>query len=142
MAYLLNSAYDSVLSTIRRGLIRVLATGPVPQHIAFVMDGNRRYARQRNMAIKQGHTDGFYALRQVRVLPALVWFGSPGVVQMLEICLRLGVKCVTVFAFSIENFKRSEGEVNALMELAESKLLELTKHGCVRLGRPLCSFSV
>lgn len=52
-------------------------------------------------------------------------------VQMLEICLRLGVKCVTVFAFSIENFKRSEGEVNALMELAESKLIELTKHGCV-----------
>jgi ditrans,polycis-polyprenyl diphosphate synthase len=39
------------------------------------------------------------------------------------------VKCVTVFAFSIENFKRSEEEVDALMELAESKLLELTQHG-------------
>lgn len=50
---------------------------------------------------------------------------------MLEICLRLGVKCVTVFAFSIENFKRSEAEVDALMELAETKLLELTKHGYV-----------
>lgn len=48
---------------------------------------------------------------------------------MLEICLRLGVKCVTVFAFSIENFKRSEEEVDALMELAETKLQELTKHG-------------
>ena len=68
MVHLLNSAYDSVSSTFRRGVIRVLAAGPVPQHIAFVMDGNRRYARQRNMAIKQGHTDGFYALRQVRVL--------------------------------------------------------------------------
>ncbi|KAF9645071.1 Di-trans-poly-cis-decaprenylcistransferase [Thelephora ganbajun] len=112
MTSLLNSAYDSLSSTFRRGLIKILAAGPVPQHIAFVMDGNRRYARQRNMAIKQGHTDGFYALR-----------------QMLEICLRLGVKCVTVFAFSIENFKRSEKEVNALMELAETKLLELTKHG-------------
>ena len=50
---------------------------------------------------------------------------------MLEICLRLEVKCVTVFAFSIENFKRSEGEVDALMELAESKLLELSQHGWV-----------
>lgn len=50
---------------------------------------------------------------------------------MLEICLRLEVKCVTVFAFSIENFKRSEGEVDALMELAETKLLELTKNGYV-----------
>jgi len=49
--------------------------------------------------------------------------------QILEICLQLGVKCVTVFAFSIENFKRSEDEVDALMELAESKLLELTEHG-------------
>ena len=62
---LLSSIYDSLLSAFRRGLINVLAAGPVPQHIAFVMDGNRRYARQRNMAIKQGHTDGFYALRQV-----------------------------------------------------------------------------
>ncbi|KAF9789665.1 Di-trans-poly-cis-decaprenylcistransferase [Thelephora terrestris] len=112
MADLLNSAYDSVSSTFRRGLIKVLAAGPVPQHVAFVMDGNRRYARQRNMAIKEGHTNGFYALQQI-----------------LEICLLLGVKCVTVFAFSIENFKRSEEEVGALMELAETKLLELTKHG-------------
>ena len=48
--------------------------------------------------------------------------------------LRLGVKCVTVFAFSIENFKRSEDEVNALMDLAEVKLLELTEHGWV-LGK-------
>jgi len=54
---------------------------------------------------------------------------------MLEICLRLGVKCVTVFAFSIENFKRSEEEVNTLMELAETKLLELTKHGYVSSGQ-------
>jgi undecaprenyl diphosphate synthase len=53
------------------------------------------------------------------------------VVQTLEICLRLGVKCVTVFAFAIENFKRSEAEVDALMELAETKLLELANHGCV-----------
>ena len=50
---------------------------------------------------------------------------------MLEILLRMGVKCVTVFAFSIENFKRSEDEVNALMDLAEVKLLELTEHGWV-----------
>ena len=48
---------------------------------------------------------------------------------MLETCLQLGVKCFTVFAFSIENFKRSEAEVDALMELAEAKLLELTKQG-------------
>ena len=86
------------------------------------------------MAIKQGHKDGFYALRQVRSMICLVLVSSDlsllcAVIQILEICLQLGVKCVTVFAFSIENFKRSEDEVDALMELAESKLLEFTEHG-------------
>lgn len=61
--------------------------------------------------------------------------------QMLEMLLELKVKCVTVFAFSIENFKRSEDEVDALMELAESKLLELTEHGYV-LSNSLPFFSV
>lgn len=55
--------------------------------------------------------------------------------------LRLGVKCVTVFAFSIENFKRSEDEVNALMDLAEVKLLELTEHGWV-LSKPYAFLSL
>ena len=50
---------------------------------------------------------------------------------MLEICLRLGVRCVTVFAFAIPNFKRSAKEVDDLMQLAEEKLLELCQHGCV-----------
>lgn len=50
---------------------------------------------------------------------------------MLEICLKLGVKCVTVFAFAIPNFKRSAKEVEDLMQLAEEKLLELCQHGCV-----------
>lgn len=53
----------------------------------------------------------------------------PAVAQMLEICFRLGVKCVTAFVFSIENFKRTEEEVNALMELVETKLLELAQQG-------------
>lgn len=64
------------------------------------------------MTIKDGHATGFNALQRV-----------------LEICLRLGVKCVTVFAFSIENFKRSKDEVDALMELAENKLLEIAQQG-------------
>lgn len=51
--------------------------------------------------------------------------------QMLEVCLRLNIRCVSAYAFSIENFKRSPEEVDALMELAEKKLLELCQHGCV-----------
>lgn len=52
---------------------------------------------------------------------------------MLDACMRLNVKCVSAYAFSIENFKRSEDEVSALMQLAEEKLAELCTHGCVVL---------
>lgn len=50
---------------------------------------------------------------------------------MLEICLRLNIRCVSAYTFSIENFKRDPDEVDALMGLAEEKLLELCEHGCV-----------
>ncbi|TFK62920.1 dehydrodolichyl diphosphate synthetase [Pluteus cervinus] len=98
--------------TIRNLLLSVLAAGPIPKHVAFVMDGNRRYARSRRLEVKEGHWEGFNALKRV-----------------LEICLRLGIKCVTTYAFSIENFKRPKEEVDALMELAEQKLLELCQKG-------------
>ncbi|KAF5391454.1 hypothetical protein D9757_001887 [Collybiopsis confluens] len=96
----------------QRLLLWVLAAGPIPQHVAFVMDGNRRYARSKGKIVQEGHGDGYMALRRV-----------------LEICLRLNVRCVSVYAFAIDNFKRSPDEVEALMYLAESKLLELCAHG-------------
>ena len=48
---------------------------------------------------------------------------------MLEVCLKLNIRCVSAYAFSIENFKRPEEEVAALMKLVEEKLLELCQHG-------------
>lgn len=50
---------------------------------------------------------------------------------MLEICFRLGVKCVSAYAFSIENFKRSPLEVEAIMELARKGIEEICKEGYV-----------
>jgi len=47
----------------------------------------------------------------------------------LEVCYKSGVKVVTVYAFSIENFKRSKYEVDALMDMAKVKLLQLSQHG-------------
>jgi ditrans,polycis-polyprenyl diphosphate synthase len=47
--------------------------------------------------------------------------------------MRLGVPCVSVYAFSIENFKRPKEEVDALMELMKKGLLEISQHGCVSL---------
>lgn len=49
----------------RNVLLKVLAAGPIPQHIAFVMDGNRRYARMNGKAVHQGHADGYITLRRV-----------------------------------------------------------------------------
>ncbi|KAH8099573.1 undecaprenyl pyrophosphate synthetase [Cristinia sonorae] len=101
-----------VAAKTQTALLRVLSAGPIPKHVAFVMDGNRRYARMHHQEVQQGHAEGYVALRRV-----------------LEICMRLGVQCVSVYSFSIENFKRSPKEVQALMDLAEEKLLELSEHG-------------
>jgi ditrans,polycis-polyprenyl diphosphate synthase len=60
---------------------------------------------------------------------------------MLEVCLRLNIQCVSAYAFSIENFKRSEDEVKALMKLAEKMLLEFCEHGCVLHPAFLYDFS-
>lgn len=49
---------------------------------------------------------------------------------MLEACLHLRIRCVSVYAFSIENFKRPSEEVNALMKLAEDRFCELCEKGC------------
>ncbi|KAH9901598.1 Di-trans-poly-cis-decaprenylcistransferase [Cubamyces lactineus] len=103
---------DQATAKAQDALINILAAGPIPQHVAFILDGNRRYARSKGMHVTQGHTDGFYNLR-----------------KMLEICMKLKVRCVSAYAFSIENFKRSPEEVNALMDLAEAKLLELCQRG-------------
>lgn len=51
--------------------------------------------------------------------------------------MRLGVRCVSVYAFAIENFKRSQEEVDALMTLAETKLAEMSRHGYAICARCL-----
>lgn len=76
------------------------------------MDGNRRFARNHQIEVIEGHNLGFEALARV-----------------LEVCYKIGVKTVTIYAFSIENFKRSKYEVNALMEMAKVKLTQLAQHG-------------
>jgi hypothetical protein len=61
---------DQTIDHIGRALLAVLRAGPVPQHVAFIMDGNRRYARNKGMKVIQGHVDGFVALRRVRHIRA------------------------------------------------------------------------
>ncbi|KAN0060871.1 cis-prenyltransferase [Thecaphora frezii] len=94
-------------------LLYTLSLGPIPRHIAFVMDGNRRWATSSGSTIRHGHVTGFHALRRV-----------------LEVCMDLdGLDTVTVYAFAIDNFKRNPQEVDALMDIAKTSLVELLGHG-------------
>ncbi|KAI9725455.1 MAG: cis-prenyltransferase [Chrysothrix sp. TS-e1954] len=103
---------EYLLNHLRTLLLGALRCGPIPRHIAFVMDGNRRYARAHNLETVEGHHMGFEAMARI-----------------LEICYKSGVQTVTIYAFSIENFKRSRGEVDGLMDMARVKLVQLAQHG-------------
>ncbi|KAI0007961.1 Undecaprenyl diphosphate synthase [Xylariaceae sp. FL0662B] len=100
------------MKNARELLIGTLKQGPIPQHVAFEMDGNRRFAKNHKIETIEGHHLGFEALARV-----------------LEICYKCGVKVVTVYAFSIENFNRPRNEVKGLMAMAKVKLEQLVQHG-------------
>ena len=75
-------------------------TPAIPHHIAIIMDGNGRWAKQRFMPRVAGHQRGVEALREV-----------------VKACREMGVKYLTVFAFSSENWRRPAEEVSFLMSL-------------------------
>lgn len=120
-----------------RIICAILSSGPMPKHIAFVMDGNRRYARSRKQRVLDGHTAGFFTLHRVRQFPGCLRWAAPSLwnvmawLQLLDVCLTLDIRCVSVYAFSIENFKRSQDEVDGLMALAKDKLIEMSQKGYV-----------
>jgi undecaprenyl diphosphate synthase len=78
-----------------------------PKHIAIIMDGNRRWARKRKMPAIRGHEFGVKAFEKI-----------------VDHCLKLGIKHLTVYAFSTENWKRTKLEVNALIKILEKYLVE------------------
>ena len=74
--------------------------GPFPEHIAIIMDGNGRWAQARGMVRVQGHRAGVKSVREVTTE-----------------CAQMGVKSLTLYAFSAENWKRPAREVSYLMRL-------------------------
>lgn len=77
----------------------------IPKHIAIIMDGNGRWAKRRGLPRTLGHREGAKALRKIITHAA-----------------KLGIKHLTVYAFSTENWKRSKEEVEALMFLFKTYL--------------------
>ncbi|XVF71990.1 hypothetical protein PTKIN_Ptkin12aG0085000 [Pterospermum kingtungense] len=102
--------YSNLVSFLRKCIFFILSVGTIPNHIAFIMDGNRRYTKKWNLMEGAGHKSGFLAL-----------------MSMLKYCYEFGVRYVTIYAFSIENFKRSPEEVQSLMDLILEKIEELIK---------------
>ena len=77
----------------------------LPNHIAIIMDGNRRWAREKGLSFRQGHREGAKTLEKI-----------------VRYSQKIGIKYITVYAFSTENWKRSEEEIKALMLLFKTYL--------------------
>ncbi len=102
-------------------LARIRENGAIPRHIAIIMDGNGRWAAERNLPRPLGHRSGMKSVREV-----------------VEGALEAGVEVLSLFAFSQENWQRPPTEIEALMSLLEEYIAreadELATQGvCVRV---------
>ncbi len=97
-------------------LVECVKSAPLPRHVAMIMDGNGRWAKQRYLPRVAGHREGIQSVRDV-----------------LALCRDLGLGYLTIYAFSLENWQRPQDEVGELMSLLESYLTKelktLIKHG-------------
>jgi undecaprenyl diphosphate synthase len=88
-------------------LAQIRLSGAVPRHVAIIMDGNGRWARERQLPRPLGHRAGMKAVREA-----------------LEGAIEAGVQVLTLFAFSEENWKRPALEISALMDLLEEYIAQ------------------
>ncbi len=91
---------DAAYQAYEKKILAEVRTAPVPHHVAIIMDGNRRFAQEWGMPTADGHVKGKDKLEEV-----------------LDWCLDVGVRILTVYAFSTENFNRHDREVQTLMRL-------------------------
>lgn len=82
----------------------------LPKHVGFILDGNRRWAKRQGLPTLEGHRKGF-----------------DKVIDLIDNCLERGIKHVTVFAFSTENWDRSEEEISYLMDLFRKMFKKFNK---------------
>lgn len=91
-------------------LVRKIDFSKLPRHVAVIMDGNGRWAKKRSLPRVEGHRAGAESVREV-----------------VETCARLGIKYITLYAFSKENWKRPRREVATLWRLLEEYLKKQDK---------------
>ena len=99
---LARKAVSPIYAVYQRRLENQIKKGEVPNHLAVIMDGNRRYAEGAGLLPHEGHLKGKNTLE-----------------NLSDWCRSVGIKILTVYAFSLENFNRSEDELEKLMDLFE-----------------------
>jgi len=99
-----------ILKIYERILEKEIDKSRVPKHVGIIMDGNRRTAKELKKPVTYGH-----------------YLGAEKVREVLRWCIDLDIKVVTVYAFSMENFRRPKEEVEALMELFKKKFIEVAE---------------
>lgn len=108
LRFMKNRTFSVFYRKYEQILEKEILSSEIPEHIAVIMDGNRRYAGQLGKARIFGHAMGAEVTEQV-----------------IEWCYEIGVKQLTLYAFSTENFQRSEEEVGGLFNLINEKFLKL-----------------
>ena len=102
---LIKSQFEDIRS---HKILQEIKQYPIPHHLAIIMDGNRRFAKEQGMDTVEGHKLGGEKLGEV-----------------MEWCKETGIKILTVYAFSTENFQRSQKETKALMNLFATNFYKL-----------------
>ena len=92
----------------KKKVAETLDPNNIPKHIGIIMDGNGRWAKRRGLPRSAGHRAGAETLKKI-----------------VKYCDKIGVKCITAYAFSTENWNRPQAEVDALMDLLYNYLQQV-----------------
>ncbi len=109
---------DALRGVTERRLFELVRSGPVPAHLAIIMDGNRRFARSQGIGVQDGHARGRDTLE-----------------ELLNWCLELEIRILTVYALSTENLQRPTEELDGLMELFDRALRDIATDARVHRHR-------
>ncbi len=97
-----------VYKAYEKYLIEQIKYGPMPEHIGIILDGNRRWATEKALNSTDGH-----------------WAGAKVGEEVLDWCLEYGIKTLTLYTFSTENFSRPSDEVNSILKIVEEETKKL-----------------
>ncbi|XP_011067095.1 PREDICTED: dehydrodolichyl diphosphate syntase complex subunit DHDDS-like [Acromyrmex echinatior] len=100
-----------ILNWFQSLVLRIIKTGEMPKHVAFITDGNRRYANKYNLSRREGYLKGLNKINNI-----LNW------------CMHLGIVETTIYLFSITNFKRSKKEIDNLMDIIKQLFKSLLEN--------------